>query len=479
LLNASVGVQRVIGRLRRPQDHRPSSAIDLRTRSRAAAHQVQGGLHALLDASGLFPVHDKRSVDVPRVDVPRIGARKRSFIGRLGPDRAVGIAIAGILLGASVASVSAGRPAPNTGGPTGNGPGPRLVVGGAIGGLDAMAGIDGAQDAMAGIDGAQDGGDLAGSVQLGAPDPTRTPGSVFEAIDFGDDQVAGSEPVSVEGPFIDDGTLVKPVAVDTVVPDGSALVKTYTVKPGDTLARVAAKYGVSMMSVWWANHLKSRTDLHQGQVLRIPPVSGLIVKVSPTDTLDTLAARYDVNGGDILVTNGLDDPNLVVGQILVVPGAKGKAISETKPIAKPLARTTTSSRSIRPPATYTGGRLLWPVVGGGNYISQYYHYGHYGLDIAADYGSTVRAAAAGTVISAGWVSGGGGWAVWIAHGSGLYTTYNHLSAITVGVGEQVTRGQQVGRVGQSGHATGPHCHFEVWRGPIWDGGRRVNPLGYL
>ena len=122
---------------------------------------------------------------------------------------------------------------------------------------------------------------------------------------------------------------------------------------------------------------------------------------------------------------------------------------------------------------------MFPVVGGDNYISQYYHYGHYALDIAADYGSTVRAAGAGTVIFAGWKSNGGGYQVWIAHGSGLYTTYNHMSAISVGRGQHVGRGQSVGRVGQSGNATGPHLHFEVWRGPVWDGGQRVNPLGYL
>ena len=117
------------------------------------------------------------------------------------------------------------------------------------------------------------------------------------------------------------------------------------------------------------------------------------------------------------------------------------------------------------PSTYTGGKFIWPVVGGDNYISQYFHYGHYAIDIAADYGSTVRAAGGGTVIFAGWKSNGGGYQVWIAHGSGLYTTYNHMSAISVGRGQHVGRGQTVGRVGQSGNATGPHLHFEVWRAP--------------
>ncbi len=368
-------------------------------------------------------------------------------------------AVVAVLLGASVLSFSAGRPVAATGGPTGDGSAPRIAVGG-----DVQR---------------EDPGSVAGTgdVQFAQPEAAEAPVGDFAAIDIGDDQVEPEVPVAVEGPFIDDGTLVKPIAVDTTVPDGSALVKTYTVKPGDNLAAIAAKFHVSTMSVAWANDLKSKTDIHNGQTLSIPPVTGLIVTVTPTDTLDSLAARYGVNGTDILATNGLDDPNLVVGQVLVVPGAKGAPMPTPKSATTKISRPATNNA--RPPAVYRGGTFLWPVVGGGNYISQYFHYGHYAIDIAADYGSKVRAAAAGTVTFAGWKSNGGGYQVWIAHGSGLYTTYNHMSAISVASGQHVARGQQVGRVGQSGNATGPHCHFEVWRGPVWDGGQRVNPLAYF
>jgi murein DD-endopeptidase MepM/ murein hydrolase activator NlpD len=116
----------------------------------------------------------------------------------------------------------------------------------------------------------------------------------------------------------------------------------------------------------------------------------------------------------------------------------------------------------------------------GGTISQYFHYGHPAIDIQAPYGSRVLAAAGGSVTFAGWNDNGGGYQIWVAHGSGLYTTYNHLSAINVAVGERVGRGQQIGRVGQSGWATGPHLHFEVWRGYPWAGSSyRVNPLIYL
>ena len=160
----------------------------------------------------------------------------------------------------------------------------------------------------------------------------------------------------------------------------------------------------------------------------------------------------------------------------------GKAIPTPKPTVSRSSsgvRAAGAARPSRAPVHLQRRRLRWPVSGGGNYISQYFHYGHYGIDIAADYGATVRAAGGGTVIFAGWKSNGGGYQVWVAHGSGLYSTYNHLSAISVGSGQHVAEGQQVGRVGQSGNATGPHLHFEVWRGGSLERRQRVNPLAYL
>ena len=178
----------------------------------------------------------------------------------------------------------------------------------------------------------------------------------------------------------------------------------------------------------------------------------------------------------------MTDPNLVVGQVLIVPGAKGDPIATPKPTKKPTAKHSGSGSksrggSSRPPKTYHGGNFKWPTSS--HHISQYYHYGHYGIDIDGSTGDPIYAAAGGTVTFAGWKSNGGGYQVWIAHGSGLYTTYNHMSSVSVGRGQHVGRGQRVGRMGATGNATGSHLHFEVWKGQIWSGGRRVNPLAYL
>jgi murein DD-endopeptidase MepM/ murein hydrolase activator NlpD len=483
LLNASVGFQRVIGRLRRPPILESDPGTMLQIRTLAAARQVRSSIRSVATAARLS-TRSRLMAPTPHaahLATPRYRARSRSIqhaarrervglLTRLGPDRVVGLAVAGIVLGASVISVSAGSPSPSgpVGGTTGDGAGPRIAVGGGAGlernePLDEGLGFDNVGPAT--------GSGVAAGIDLRDPDLADVGTGVSAPVAT----LAG-----ISGPFLEDGTLLKPVAVDTTVEDGSDLLRTYKVKSGDTLTGIANKFHVSMMTLWWANELTSKDELHLGQVLTIPPMSGLVLTVTANDTLDTIAAKYKVKKADIVSTNDLTDPNLVVGQVLVVPGAKGKPIPTPKPVKHAaVSKPHTSGGSTRPPTKYTGGRFLWPVVGGNNYISQYYHYGHYAIDIAADYGTRVRAGGSGTVIFSGWKSNGGGYQVWIAHGSGLYTTYNHMSSITVAGGQHVGRGQQVGRVGQSGNATGPHLHFEVWRGPVWNGGTRVNPLSYL
>ena len=86
---------------------------------------------------------------------------------------------------------------------------------------------------------------------------------------------------------------------------------------------------------------------------------------------------------------------------------------------------------------------------------------HSGIDYPGATGTPVLAAASGRVTFAGWSFGGWGYLVAIAHGGGVRTLYSHLSRVGVRVGQQVAAGQRIGRIGASGHATGPHLHFEV------------------
>ena len=98
---------------------------------------------------------------------------------------------------------------------------------------------------------------------------------------------------------------------------------------------------------------------------------------------------------------------------------------------------------------------------------------HTGQDIEAPMGTPVIAGARGQVSFVGWQNGYGQLVV-IDHGGGLTTRYGHLSHIDVDLGQSVSRGQLIGKVGSTGRSTGPHLHYEV---RIND--QAVNPLQYL
>jgi hypothetical protein len=86
---------------------------------------------------------------------------------------------------------------------------------------------------------------------------------------------------------------------------------------------------------------------------------------------------------------------------------------------------------------------------------------HAGIDLVAPKGAPVAAAAAGRVVFAGFAAGGWGKLVIVAHANGVKTMYAHLATVTVHRRELVTIGSRVGTVGATGHASGPHLHFEV------------------
>jgi murein DD-endopeptidase MepM/ murein hydrolase activator NlpD len=82
------------------------------------------------------------------------------------------------------------------------------------------------------------------------------------------------------------------------------------------------------------------------------------------------------------------------------------------------------------------------------------------MDFRAPSGTTVRATAPGVVVESG-VVGGYGKMVEVEHGGGLTTRYAHLSSFDVSVGDRVSKGSIIGRVGSTGRSTGPHLHYET------------------
>lgn len=106
-----------------------------------------------------------------------------------------------------------------------------------------------------------------------------------------------------------------------------------------------------------------------------------------------------------------------------------------------------------------------PLAGGSRF--------HYGLDIAAEEGAVVSAFAAGTVTAVGESSDLGRY-VTVSHPNGYSTLYAHCTRITASAGQQVSCGDPIAEVGETGRATGPHLHFELHRGSTY-----LNPIYYV
>ena len=100
---------------------------------------------------------------------------------------------------------------------------------------------------------------------------------------------------------------------------------------------------------------------------------------------------------------------------------------------------------------------------------------HKGIDIAGPVGTPINAAADGTIVYAGWHSGGYGNLVEIRHSDGTTTRYGHNSRLSVAVGQTVRQGQLLAEMGSTGNSTGSHLHFEIRP----SGGNAVNPISHL
>ncbi len=327
--------------------------------------------------------------------------------------------------------------------------------------------------------------------------PSRPPRIVIAALDArGAQATSGAESANLTA---GDGSVSNTLSDPNVGAGERSIITAYTVANGDSLHSIASRFGLTTTTVYWANKSKlpDPASIRAGLSLLIPSFDGVIVVAQAGDTLESFGAKYEVAVSDLVDFNNLMAPALAVGQRLVIPGVTGGPMplppvavkiatgagTATKTATKTGTKTGTGTtcRSCGP-TTYRGGSFAWPV-GGHNYVSQYFWRGHHAVDIAAPYGTAVLAAAGGTVVYAGWRSySQGGNVIWISHGSGIYTTYNHLSAWQVRAGQRVSAGQRIGSIGTSGMATGPHLHFEVWTAYPWSSGSdsaAINPCRYL
>lgn len=239
----------------------------------------------------------------------------------------------------------------------------------------------------------------------------------------------------------------------------------YKVVEGDTLSLIAKKFDISVDTIKWANNLKSEL-IKPGQILKIPPVTGVVHKVASGDTIYSIAKKYKTEAQKIVNFPFNDFADLEtfalrVGQILYVPDG---VIEEAKPIVpKFVAQIQAGVRGT--------SNFIWPASGA---ISQYPVWYHMALDIANPAGGAILAADSGTVTYSGCLGWGYGCHIIVDHGNGYQTLYAHLSSLGVSQGAAVSQGQTIGTMGCTGRCTGTHLHFE-----IRSGGGLLNPLNFL
>jgi LysM repeat protein len=266
------------------------------------------------------------------------------------------------------------------------------------------------------------------------------------------------------------------VEASETTPQKRATTIIYIVKSGDNITTIARQFNINATTILWANDLTAYSPIHENDKLRIPPVSGVLVKIKSGDNLRKIADKYSVSVEQIISANNLSSAGkLVIGQEIIVPNAR--KISDIQSIAsnnKPKNIVSAVKSLIKPKekATVSGTKLQWPTQG--YRITQYYSWRHTGLDIGNKVGTPLYASEDGVVETSGWNSGGYGYMVLINHGNGIKTRYAHASKLFVSSGERVSRGQVIAYMGSTGRSTGPHIHYEVYVG-----GKRVNPLNYI
>lgn len=197
------------------------------------------------------------------------------------------------------------------------------------------------------------------------------------------------------------------------------------------------------------------------------------------DAIDELKKKESTNASDLTIVEKYETelPDLTTTSKAVSSLYKKKVVVATSrgtSYSSAGASKVSTSRALSNKKISLGVSLIKPISG--VLTSRYgYRWGstHTGIDIGASTGTSIKAAASGTVTFSGW-KGSLGQLVVISHGNGVQTYYGHCSKLLVKSGTKVSQGQVIAKVGSTGRSTGPHLHFE-----IRVNGTSLNPLSYV
>ena len=272
---------------------------------------------------------------------------------------------------------------------------------------------------------------------------------------------------------------------------------TYVVQEDDTIVSVLQKYGMDLDEFNSLNP-SAENGIKSGQILNvIERESYLPIKyIKETEnlsfidyeTVEVETSSLNVGIRSILVKGERGEKKSKF-EVTYIDGRESsrKVLSSVitkNPVTETVGIGTYSAMPDNPQTVYLGspltgtGEMSWPVDGG--WISDPFisDRNHKGLDIAANEGSEIYSAQEGTVVAAGWNSGGYGNVVMIEHDNGYATVYAHMLYVYAVEGQYVSRGQLIGFVGTTGDSTGNHCHFEVrYQGVCLDPTTFLNTVG--
>ncbi len=291
--------------------------------------------------------------------------------------------------------------------------------------------------------------------------------------------------------LIDANRLAPPYALAPGTRVSIPAVRVHEVRAGDTVSQIAQRYGVPLRELVRVNSIEPPYVIRVGQRLALPEGASrtstastppVVAAIEPPSRAPA-APRTSVEAAPLPPPPGAPPATAVNTPVQTAPVVTAPAAPQAASV--PQAPSSVAPQPANPPATppeapssATGpvGRMLWPVRGVvvSDYGPKSGGLQNDGINIAAPRGTAFRAAESGIVIYAGNELRGFGNLLLVRHESGYVTAYAHADELSVQRGEQVRRGQTIGRVGSSGNVSSPQLHFEVRRGT-----RAVNPAEFL
>lgn len=289
----------------------------------------------------------------------------------------------------------------------------------------------------------------------------------------------------VEGIFFANTVVEDQKLADMVVSEVSGE-KHYSVVEGDSPSLIASKNGITTRTLYNLNPGLEGGGLWVGDDLIVgASVPFLQVKYIETSTRQVeidyqtkTEKNNSMNLGTTKVTQeGEKGINEETVESVYIDGVlQSETVVNTTVIKEPVTEIIQQGTLFNGTVVQGGtGKIIWPVPAGGRLSRGFYgqYPSHNGLDIAAPIGTTLVAADTGVVIKTVYSNVGYGIYCIIDHG-GYQTLYGHCSALLVSVGQQVTQGQAIARMGSTGNSTGSHVHFEVKNGEY-----RYDPMGWF